>query len=59
LRPTIHARGQRPDATRAAGFSPEALRRLGRIVGVDEVQVVDELEIDGHPRIVALVRATA
>src|SRR5438034_6641978 len=35
------------------GFSPEALRRLGRIVGLGEVQVVDELEIDGHPRIVA------
>ena len=27
-------------------------------VGLDEVQVVDELEIDGHPRIVALLRAT-
>jgi len=40
------------------GFSPEGLRRLGRIVGLDEVQVVDELEIDGHPRIVALLRAT-
>jgi tRNA (mo5U34)-methyltransferase len=40
------------------GFSPEALRQLGRIVGLDEVQVFDELEIDGHPRIVALLRAT-
>src|SRR5438094_2232564 len=40
------------------GFSPEGLRRLARIVGLDEVQVVDELEIDGHPRIVALLRAT-
>ena len=39
------------------GFSPEGLRRLGRIVGLDEVEVIDELEIDGHPRIVALLRA--
>jgi SAM-dependent methyltransferase len=39
------------------GFSPEGLRRLARIVGLDEVEVVDELEIDGHPRIVALLRA--
>ena len=40
------------------GFSPEGLRRLGRIVGLDELEVVDELEIDGHPRILALLRAT-
>jgi tRNA (mo5U34)-methyltransferase len=39
------------------GFSPDGLRRLGRIVGLDELEVVDELEIDGHPRIVALLRA--
>ena len=39
------------------GFSPEGLLRLGRIVGLDEVEVVDQLEIDGHPRIVALLRA--
>ena len=39
------------------GFSAEGLRRLGRIVGLDEVEVVDELEIDGHPRILALLRA--
>jgi hypothetical protein len=39
-------------------FSPESLRRLGRIVGLDEVEVIDELEIDGHPRILALLRAT-
>ena len=39
------------------GFSPEALRRLGLIVGLDELEVVDELEIDGHPRILALLRA--
>ena len=40
------------------GFSPESLRRLGRIAGLDEVEVVDELEIDGHPRILALLRAS-
>jgi tRNA (mo5U34)-methyltransferase len=39
------------------GFSPEGLRQLGRIVGLDEVEVVDEREIDGHPRILALLRA--
>jgi tRNA (mo5U34)-methyltransferase len=38
------------------GFSAEGLRRLARIVGFD-VEVVDELEIDGHPRILALLRA--
>ena len=39
------------------GFAPQGLRRLGRIVGLDEVEVIDELEIDGHPRIFALLRA--
>ena len=39
------------------GFSPDGLRRLGRIVGLDDVEVVDQLEIDGHPRILALLRA--
>ncbi len=38
------------------GFSAEGLRRLARIVGLD-VDGVDELEIDGHPRILALLRA--
>jgi hypothetical protein len=41
------------------GFSPEGLRRLGRIVGLDQVKVVDQLEIDGHPRILALLRAAS
>src|SRR5437899_5860373 len=40
------------------GFSPEGLRRLARIVGLDEVEIVDELEIDGHPRILAVLRAS-
>jgi hypothetical protein len=39
------------------GFSAEGLRRLARLVGFDEVEVVDEPEIDGHPRILALLRA--
>ena len=39
------------------GFSAEGLRRLARIVGLDSVEVVDELEIDGHPRILAVLRA--
>ena len=36
------------------GFTSEGLSRLGRIVGLDELEVVDELEIDGHPRILAV-----
>jgi len=28
-----------------------------RIVGLDEIEIVDELEIDGHPRILVLLRA--
>ncbi|MDX6645465.1 MAG: tRNA (mo5U34)-methyltransferase [Miltoncostaeaceae bacterium] len=39
------------------GFPAEGLRRLGRIVGLDEVEVVDQPEIDGHPRIIAVLRA--
>jgi tRNA (mo5U34)-methyltransferase len=39
------------------GFSAEALRRLARLVGLGEVEVVDEVQIDGHPRILALLRA--
>jgi tRNA (mo5U34)-methyltransferase len=38
------------------GFTPESLRRLGQIVGLTEVHVVDEVEIDGHPRILAVLR---
>jgi SAM-dependent methyltransferase len=39
------------------GFSAEGLQRLARIVGLDEIEIVDEPEIDGHPRILALLRA--
>jgi tRNA (mo5U34)-methyltransferase len=39
------------------GFPVEGLRRLARIAGVGDVQIVDQPEIDGHPRIVAVLRA--
>ena len=39
------------------GFTVEGLRRLGRIVGLGDVEIVDQPEIDGHPRIVAVLRA--
>jgi hypothetical protein len=39
------------------GFSPEGLRRGARIVGLGEIEIVDELEIDGPPGILALLRA--
>jgi tRNA (mo5U34)-methyltransferase len=38
------------------GFPAEGLRRLGRLVGLDEVEIVEEVECDGHPRIVAVLR---
>jgi tRNA (mo5U34)-methyltransferase len=38
------------------GFTPESLRRLGQIVGLPDVDVVDQVEIDGHPRILAVLR---
>ncbi len=39
------------------GFPAEGLRQLGRIVGLDDVTIVSTTEIDGHPRIVATMRA--
>jgi tRNA (mo5U34)-methyltransferase len=41
------------------GFPAEALRRLGRVVGLDDVEIVDELEVDGHLRIVAVLRSAS
>jgi tRNA (mo5U34)-methyltransferase len=41
------------------GFTPEGLRRLGRIAGLDELTVLEQPEISGHPRILALLRAGA
>jgi tRNA (mo5U34)-methyltransferase len=38
------------------GFTPASLRRLGQIVGLGDVDIVDEVEIDGHPRILAVLR---
>jgi tRNA (mo5U34)-methyltransferase len=39
------------------GFPAESLRRLGRIVGLGEVMIIDQPDIDGHPRILATLRA--
>jgi len=41
------------------GFPAEGLRRLGRTVGLADVEIVDEVVVDGHPRIVAVLRAPA
>ena len=41
------------------GFPAEGLCRLGRIVGLDEVEIIDQPEIDDHPRIVATLRRPA
>jgi tRNA (mo5U34)-methyltransferase len=39
------------------GFGPESLRRLGRIAGFGEVQIIERVKIAGHPRILAILRA--
>ncbi len=41
------------------GFPAEALRRLGLIVGLDDVEIVEEVQIDGHPRIIAVLRSAS
>lgn len=38
-------------------FAAQGLRRLARIAGLDDVEIVDQPEIDGHPRIVAVLQA--
>jgi tRNA (mo5U34)-methyltransferase len=38
------------------GFGPEALRRLSRVAGFSDVEIVERVEIDGHPRILAILR---
>ena len=38
------------------GFPAEGLRRLGSLVGLDDVEIVEQVECDGHPRIVAVLR---
>lgn len=40
------------------GFPVEGLRRLGAIAGLDEIEVVDTVEIAGHPRLIASLRAS-
>jgi tRNA (mo5U34)-methyltransferase len=40
-------------------FPAEALRLLGRVVGLDDVEIVDEVEVDGHPRIIAVLRSSS
>jgi tRNA (mo5U34)-methyltransferase len=39
------------------GFTPESLRRLGCVVGLEDIEVIDQVEIDGHPRILAVLRS--
>lgn len=39
------------------GFGPEVLRRLGQIAGLGDLEIVNRLEIAGHPRILAVLRA--
>lgn len=39
------------------GFPVEALRRLGKIAGLAEIEVVDTVEIAGHPRLIASLRS--
>ena len=38
------------------GFPAEGLRRLARLAGLGSVEIVAKVEIDGHPRIVAVLR---
>lgn len=38
------------------GFPAEGLRRLGLLSGLDEMEVVDRVLVDGHPRIIAVLR---
>ena len=38
------------------GFPPEGLRRLARLAGLDSVEIVAQVAVDGHPRILAVLR---
>ena len=40
------------------GFPAEGLARIARIAGLDGVEIIERVEVDGHPRIVALLRST-
>ncbi len=39
------------------GFGAEGLRRVAGLAGFGSVEIVDQLEVDGHPRIIAVLRA--
>jgi tRNA (mo5U34)-methyltransferase len=39
------------------GFTPRALQRLAQIAGLGELQILDQPQIDGHPRILARLHA--
>ena len=56
----VHERGDvyARDGFVYCGFPAEGLRRVARIAGLDETEVVNEPEVDGHPRILAVLRAT-
>ena len=41
------------------GFPSEGLRRIAALVGLGDVELIDCPEIDGHPRIIAVLRAEA
>jgi hypothetical protein len=39
------------------GFPAEGLRRLARIAGLTDVEVMAAPDIDGHPRLLAILRS--
>jgi tRNA (mo5U34)-methyltransferase len=41
------------------GFPSEGLRRLARLAGLDSVKIVAQVAVDGHPRILAVLRSGA
>lgn len=41
------------------GYPIEGLRRLGEIAGLGEIEVIDTVEIAGHPRLIAALRESA
>ena len=39
------------------GFPAEGLRRLARIAGLNDVEIIAAPDIDGHPRLLAILRS--
>jgi hypothetical protein len=39
------------------GFPAEGLRRLARIAGLNDVEIMAAPDIDGHPRVLAILRS--